>query len=254
MLLTIDIGNTSVGGMLFRDRVAVHSFRFATPGPGTSQPWSVLSQAWPGAAIGAAIVSSVVPELNDGLTRFLRDRGVNPRFLDHCTPLEIDLAVDDPAEVGADRIADAVGALEFASPPLLVIDSGTALTVDVVDADLRYLGGVIAPGAELSIRCLAAHAARLEPVDFKIPASPLASNTADCIRAGVYYTHLGGLKLLVKEYRRMVGEKAAVVATGGAAGLFRRDFSQITHFVPDLIHHGLRRIHENWENPAAGST
>lgn len=192
------------------------------------------------------MISSVVPCLNRGLELFLGEKGLTPRFLDHRTPLEITLAVDHPHEVGADRLADVVGALEFASPPFLVVDSGTALTVDVVDSKLHYLGGVIVPGVELSIRCLAANAARLENIDFAVPDTPLARNTADCIRAGVFYTHLGGLELILREFRHMVGENATVIATGGAAELFKDRLVAIDRLVPDLIHHGLRRIHEGW--------
>ncbi|HDP94630.1 MAG TPA: type III pantothenate kinase [Candidatus Aminicenantes bacterium] len=246
MLLTVDIGNSAVGATVFRGKAPIHVLCFATPVPGAYRPWSSLSAMCQKFEIEAVMVSSVVPSLNRGLEEFLRKKGLFPRFLDHRTPLEITLAVDHPHEVGADRIADVVGALEFTSPPFLVIDSGTALTVDVVDAGFRYLGGVIAPGVEISIRCLAANAARLENIEFVVPVDPLGRNTADCIRAGVFYTHLGGLDYIVREFRNMVGKSATVIATGGAAELFNDRLHVIDRLIPDLIHHGLRRIHAGW--------
>jgi len=245
--MTVDIGNTAVGIAVFDKNKLFHQRRFFTPSPADPHPWSELISHWPHPGVREVIVSSVVPPLNPGFARFLKEeRGVTPRFLDHESPLEVELAVDHPAEVGADRIADVVGALEFTAPPCLVIDSGTALTLDVLDADKRYLGGVIAPGVGISIRSLAKYTARLEEVDFRIPETPLARNTADCIRAGVFYTHLGGIDFLVGEYRRLVGENAAVIATGGAIELFRGRLEKVDHLVPDLIHHGLRRIHAGW--------
>ena len=244
MLLTLDIGNTAVEAMVFRGPDPSGSLRFPTPEPGEPSAWDPLIRDWPDPGICEVIVSSVVPGLNEPLAhRLLRDKGLTPRFIDHGTPLEIELAVNHPQEVGADRIADVVGALDFASPPFLVIDSGTALTVDVLDAQRRYLGGVIVPGVDLSIRCLATHAARLERVEFRVPDSPLGRNTADCIRAGVFFAHLGGIEYLVREYRGMVGEEAEVITTGGAMRLFRDRLTVVDQMVPDLIHRGLRRIH-----------
>jgi len=244
MLLTLDIGNTAVGAAIFRESDLMKSLRFPTPDPVHATPWDPLLRNWPAPGINGVIVSSVVPALNENLAKLLeREKGLTPRFLNHDTPLEIELAVDYPHEVGADRIADVVGALDFTSPPCLVIDSGTALTVDVLDAGRRYLGGAIVPGVDISIRSLAVNAARLERVDFRIPDSPLGRNTADCIRAGVFFTHLGGIEYLVREYRGMIGGEATVIATGGAMREFRDRLPIVDLVVPDLIHHGLRRIH-----------
>ena len=193
------------------------------------------------------MVSSVVPRVNEGLIRFLEEEmGITPRFLDHRVPLEITLDVDHPEEVGADRIADVMGALEFIQPPCLVIDSGTALTLDALDRERRYLGGVIIPGVEISIRALSRHTALLDEVDFKIPQSPMGRNTADCIRVGVYYSHLGGMELLIREYLRQLGPDTRIIATGGAIEYFRDRLSMIHRYEPDLVHHGLRRIHAHW--------
>lgn len=249
MLLTVDIGNTAVGVALFNGKEKVSRYRFPTPSPGATPSWALLAEWAHSPEINEAMISSVVPWLDAGLKQFLeREKGITPRFVDHRTPLEISLDVDHPKEVGADRIADVVGALEFLDPPLLVIDSGTALTVDVLDRNLRYLGGAIIPGVEISIGALSRHAARLEQVEFRIPGSPLGRNTADCIRSGVYYSHLGGLELLIREYVKQLGPDTGIIATGGAIEHFRNKLSRIQHHEPDLIHHGLRRIHSHWPN------
>ena len=247
MILTVDIGNTAVGAALFQGGTLTSRLRFSTPLPGAEGPWISLKKWGLQKEIDAVMISSVVPRLDSDLLQFIkRETGLNPRFLDHRTPLEITLDIDHPEEVGADRIADVMGALEFVSPPCIVIDSGTALTLDVLDGDYRYCGGVIIPGVEISIRSLSRHAARLEKVEFTIPRSPLGRNTADCIRSGVYYSHLGGMELLIREYMRQLGPDTRIIATGGAIEYFRDRLKLIHRYEPDLVHHGLRRIHAQW--------
>lgn len=245
MLLTVDVGNTMTAAAVFRSRSIVWRRRVPTPSSWSSRALrSLFPSPWAG-RVTAAIVSSVVPRLNRGLRDGIRrDCRVRPVFLDSRTPGGLVLRIDRPDELGADRIADCVGALTMFPPPLIVIDSGTAITFDLVDRSGEYLGGCILPGVGIAIQCLADHAAKLKRVEFRIPPSPLGRNTADSIRAGLFYGYVGALQHLISQYRRELGRAAKVVATGGMARHFMDRVAGIDLYAPDLIFHGLRRIHE----------
>lgn len=247
MLLAVDLGNTTAAAVLFRGQAIVRRSRVATP-----RAWAprdleaLLAPARVGPAT-AAIVSSVVPRLDRGLAAALRRAcGLRPVFLGPATSTGLPLLIDRPEELGADRIADCVGALALFPPPLIVIDSGTAVTFDLVDRRGRYRGGCILPGIGISIQALADRAARLRPVAFAVPRRPLGKNTADAIRAGVFHGHVGALEHLIGLYRRGLGRDARVVATGGMLGTpgVRGRVCGIDAWAPDLIFQGLRRIHE----------
>lgn len=247
MLLAVDLGNTTAAAVLFRGRTILRRSRVATP-----RAWAprdleaLLAPALCGPA-AAAIVSSVVPRLDRGLAAALRRScGLRPVFLDAATKTGLPLLIDRPEELGADRIADCVGALALFPPPLIVVDSGTAVTFDVVDRRGRYRGGCILPGIGISIQALAERAARLRPVAFAVPRRPLGKNTADAIRAGVFHGQVGALEHLIALYRRRLGPDARVVATGGMLGKsgLRGRVRGIDAWAPDLIFQGLRCIHE----------
>jgi type III pantothenate kinase len=180
-----------------------------------------------------------------------RTCSLRPHFLDQRTPTGIVLKIDRPAELGADRIADCAGALALFSPPLIVIDSGTATTFDLVNAAGEYCGGCILPGVGIAIQSLADYAAKLKRIDFSVPRSPVGTNTADSIRAGIFFGYVGALQHLIFCYRRELGRATTVVATGGLVSLFRGRVSGIDAFEPDLIFHGLRRIHEGLKERGA---
>ncbi len=245
MLLTIDVGNTTTACALFRSRSIAWRRRVPTPATWSARAQdSLLPLPWAG-RVTAAIVSSVVPRLNRGLGEGLRRAcRVRPVFLDSRTPMGLILRIDHPEELGADRIADCVGALALFPPPLIVIDSGTAITFDLVDRSGDYRGGCILPGIGIAVQCLADHTAKLKGIEFKIPSSPLGSNTADCIRAGIFYGYVGALQHLITMYRRELGRAAKIVATGGMARYFKDRVAGIDLYAPDLIFHGLRRVHE----------
>lgn len=245
MLLTVDVGNTTTAVAMFRNRSIAWRRRVPTPASWSPRALAALLPSPRAGRVTAAIISSVVPRLNRGLgTGIRRACRVRPVFLDHRTPSGLILKIDRPAELGADRIADCVGALTLFPPPLIVIDSGTAITFDLVDRSGEYCGGCILPGIDIGIQCLAEHAAKLKRIEFKIPSSPLGRNTADSIRAGIFYGYVGALQHLITWYRRELGRAAKVVATGGMARLFKDHVAGIDLYAPDLIFHGLRRIHE----------
>jgi len=252
MLLTVDVGNTMTAAALFRGRSIVFRSRLPTPRRWSPRHGSLLLPAAQAARVTAVIVSSVVPRLDRPLAAAIRRAcGLRPLFLDSRTPTGIPLEIDRPAELGADRIADCAGALALFPPPLIVIDSGTATTFDLVNAAGAVCGGCILPGVGIAIQSLADHAARLKPIVFSVPRSPLGTNTADSIRAGVFYGHVGALQHLIACYRKQLGRGTTVVATGGLVRHFRGRVAGIDAYRPDLIFHGLRRIHEGLREQGA---
>lgn len=245
MLLTVDVGNTSTGVAVFREGEIVFRNRMPTPVSFRPQMLRALVRPVRSGGIASVVVSSVVPAVDSSLTRCIRSLwDVRPLLLDHRTDTGISLRIDRPAELGADRIADAVGALRYFSPPFMVIDSGTATTFDLVNRKREYIGGCILPGVDIAIRSLAENAARLKPVRFSVPASVLGSNTVDCIRAGIYFGTIGMLSHLIREYKKILGQNARVVATGGLIRFFRGKVPGIDLFEPDLIFYGLKAIRE----------
>jgi type III pantothenate kinase len=245
LLLTVDVGNTSTGVAVFRDDKIV--FRNRMPTPVSFRPQTLQALVRPALArnIDSAIVSSVVPPVDSSLARCIRRLwNVRPLVLDHRTDTGIALRIDRPAELGADRIADAAGALRFFAPPLMVIDSGTATTFDLINRKREYIGGCIFPGIEIAVRSLAENAARLKQIRFAVPASVLGSNTVDCIRAGIYFGTVGALSHLIGAYKKILGRNARVIATGGLIRFFRGKVPGIDLFEPDLIFYGLKAIHD----------
>jgi type III pantothenate kinase len=193
----------------------------------------------------AVMVSSVVPALDRGLAAAIRkETGLRALFIDHQTPTGIRLKIDTPSELGADRIADCAGALALFPPPLIVIDSGTAITFDLINRRREYCGGCIFPGIGIAIKSLADHTAKLEEIAFTVPRSPVGTNTGDSIRSGIYFGVIGSLQHLIFCYRRILGSQARVVATGGLSRYFKGRVAGIDAFVPDLIFLGLKSICE----------
>jgi type III pantothenate kinase len=244
VLLTVDAGNTKVAAAVFRGSAIVFRGRLATPPSWTQRSFAaLLPDPWP-ARVTAAAVSSVVPRLDRPIAAAIRRAcTVRPLFLDSRNA-GLPLRIDRPSELGADRIADCIGALALYPAPLVVIDSGTAITFDLVDRAGSYRGGCILPGVGVAIRALADHAARLRRVAFAVPRSPLGRNTADSIRAGIFFGTQGALGHLIALYRRRLGPRTTVVATGGMMGAFRGRVPGIDAFEPDLVFIGLRRAHE----------
>lgn len=246
MLLTIDVGNTSTACAVFRGKAIVHRRHLPTPKKWTDRHFTILLPAVLAEQTDAVIVSSVVPALDRGLAANIKKvTGVRALFLDHKTPSGIRLQIDTPSELGADRIADCAGALALFSPPLIVIDSGTATTFDLLNSRREYCGGCIFPGIGLAINSLAENTAKLKKIAFAVPRSPVGTNTAASIRAGVFFGYVGTLQYLIACYRQILGPKSKVVATGGLSRYFKGRVSGIDIFVPDLLFLGLKSIFEH---------
>jgi type III pantothenate kinase len=243
MLLTVDVGNTTTAAAVFAGGAIVHRGRVLTPGKWAARHFSRLLGPAMSKKVTAAIVSSVVPRLDRALAADIqRTCKLTPVFLDSRTATGIALKIDRPSQLGADRIADCAGALALFPPPLIVIDSGTATTFDLLNGAGEYCGGCILPGIGIAIRSLAENTAKLKNTAFAVPASPVGTNTADSIRAGIYFGTIGALRHLIACYRDVLGPKSKVVATGGLVRHFQGQIPGIDAWEPDLIFLGLQRI------------
>ena len=260
MLLAIDAGNTNTVFALFdgaRGDQPVAVWRSATDTQRTSDDYTVFLDTLMRArnlspvAVSAAIIGSVVPEVNFNLTKLCRDRF-------NCEPLivgapgvdcGVKILLDRPEDIGADRIINAVGGLSRYAPPLLLIDFGTATTFDVVNARGEYAGGAIAPGINLSLQALHMAAAKLPRVGIAPPAKVIGTNTVEAIRSGVYWGYAGLIEGMIGRIKREYAAtdqaaKMTVIATGGLAKLFAPAVSGIDHFDDQLTLRGLHRIYQ----------
>ncbi|MFQ5958985.1 MAG: type III pantothenate kinase [Alphaproteobacteria bacterium] len=249
-LLAVDAGNTNTVFAVYEGDTQRGQWRAATNAARTADEYAV----WLGnllaldgidkASIGAAILGSVVPECNFHLkTLCERYYGCTPLVVGEGIELGARIAVDQPGEVGADRIANAVAAHRTYSGALIVIDFGTATTFDVIDADGAYRGGVIAPGINLSLEALHAAAARLPRVAPARPQSVIGTATISAMQSGVYWGYISLIEGLVARIKGEFDAPMAVIATGGLAPLFHAATEVIEHVDPDLTMRGLLEIY-----------
>ena len=225
-LLVVDVGNTQTHFGVFAagaDRVEQH-WRFATVRESTSDELgAALSNllALRGFGfddVGSSIVSSTVPQLSDQWTSMAQ------RYLGHemlvvgpTIRTGMPIRIDNPREVGADRLVNAVAAYERFGTSCVVVDFGTAITYDAVSSAGEYLGGIITPGAEISIDALYERAAKLPKVELAEPRALIGKSTVDAIRSGIVYGFAGQVEGIVRRLRGELGEEITVIATGGLA-------------------------------------
>jgi type III pantothenate kinase len=197
------------------------------------------------ATADAVVVSSVVPPLNPTLERLAqRYFGRPPLFIEPGVRTGMPIRYDNPAEVGADRIVNAVAARELYGAPVVVVDFGTATTFDVVNAAGEYAGGIIAPGIMISAEALFAHASRLYRVDVRKPALLVGRTTAAAMQSGIYWGAIGLVDgILARLLAELPGVKN-VVATGGQAELIAEGSQHIREVNPRLTLQGLKLIYD----------
>ena len=249
MLLAVDTGNThTVLGLFDGERLAA-DWRIATRKDATADELGALFRelfAGEGllpSAVDGVIVSSVVPDWNGVLAAIARRTfGRDALFVEPGIKTGLPILYENPHEVGADRIVNAVAAMHRFGAPVLVLDFGTATTFDVVSAKGEYLGGVIAPGLGISAEALFQRAARLMRVDVKKPARIIGRTTEESVQAGLFYGYVSLVEGVVKRLRAELGVDAPVVATGGLAPVFQAELSFLTAVDPHLTLLGLRLI------------
>lgn len=231
VLLAVDVGNTNTVLGVFRDDLLAASWRIQTVAERTSDEYAVLlktlldMEGFPWKSIDAGIISSVVPPAVFGLQRFFKHYCGGPALLvGPGIKTGMPILYENPREVGADRIVNAVAAYEDLGAAqgtmgCIVVDFGTATTWDVVNPKGEYLGGVIAPGIQISAEALYEHAAKLPRVELARPGKVVARNTVASMQAGLVYGYAGMVDALVDRIRAEVEWPARCVATGGLAAL-----------------------------------
>lgn len=251
LVVLVDVGNTNTVFGLLVDGELRHTFRLSTTQERTADEWGALLLPLLGAAgvdpraATAVVVSSVVPPLHSTLERLARSTfGCEAMFVGPGIRTGMPIRYDNPGEVGADRIVNAVAARELHGAPVIVVDFGTATTFDIVNAAGEYAGGIIAPGILISAEALFSHASRLYRVDVRKPAQLVARSTAGAMQAGIYYGYIGLVDGILERLHAEIAGIRTVVATGGQAELVASGSKYIREVDADLTLVGLRLIHE----------
>ncbi len=252
MLLVIDVGNTNITLGVFRGDELLGTFRMTTKLPRTSDEYGITlkelveRQGILSTDIDAVIVASVVPDVMHSLgSAMIKYFGIKPMVVSAGIKTGIRIVTENPKQVGADRIVDAVAAYTIHGGPVIVIDYGTATTYDIVGADGTFEAAVIAPGIRTSAQAMWGQAAMLPAVEIKKPESVLAKETIASMQAGIVYGQIGQTEYIINKIRHESGyADAKVVATGGLGKIIASETDVIDVYDPQLTLKGLRIIYE----------
>lgn len=256
MLLAIDVGNTQTVIGLFKDKNILSSWRMVTPRFETADEIAsavygfLHNSGYDSENIREIAISCVVPRILDELKK-MSDKYFNcqPLVADHRVASDLVIKYNNPEEIGADRIANSVAAKEIYGFPAIVVDFGTATTFDIISSKGEYLGGVIAPGIEISSEALFKYAAKLSKVDLYWPKKIVGKTTYDGIRSGILFGYLGQIDFLIGKIVEEIsqddpGFKPRVIATGGLSVLMLERSRWIKIHDPDLTLKGLNLLIE----------
>lgn len=247
-VIAVDIGNTNIdiGFYLDDEEKSIKSIS----GRSRARLTEHLKSAWEQIPIvegsteekrnGVIVVSSVKPAWTELIRQIVADElGDEIHVIGEDIPLPMSLWVDEPDKVGTDRVVSAAAAYAVVEDAVVVADFGTAVTIDLVDENGIFLGGVICPGFEISAKTLEANTAQLPRTKISKPKAPYGKNTADAINCGLYYSAVGTLEEVIRRYAEDIGKWPQTVVTGAAATTIKDDCSFVDSFVPSLVVKGI---------------
>ena len=247
MLLCIDIGNTNTVLATFEGDKLVQSWRITTDARSTADELGLIFRGLLEAdavnltgIAGCSTVPSSLRSLRTMLQRYYPS--VPSLIVEPGVRTGVQLAIDNPKEVGADRVVNTLAAFSLYGGPSIVVDFGTTTNFDVVSARGEFLGGAFAPGIEISFDALAMRAAQLRKVEAARPRSVIGKNTVECLQSGMYFGFAGQVDRIVERMTEELGEVKAVIATGGLAPIVLDECRTVTHHEPMITLIGLRMV------------
>ena len=255
MILVVDVGNTNIVLGVYKDSRNIAGWRISTDAKKTSDEYSIkvmqlfLQSDLNPKEVKGIIISSVVPNIMHSLENMVKKSfGINPLIVGPGVKTGINIKYDNPKEVGADRIVNAVAAHDKYNKDLIIIDFGTATTFCSLTKDANYLGGCITPGIKISSDALFDRAAKLPRIELETPKSIICKNTVTSMQAGIIYGYIGQVEYIVNKMKKEMmdygTEEPFVIATGGLAKLIAKETDVIDKVDSSLTLEGLRIIYE----------
>jgi len=251
MILGLDVGNTNIVLGIFDEKKLMVCWRISTNRNQTSDEYGMVIKNLfadtkiPVSDIEAVIISSVVPPLMPEFDRMSRKYfGVKPLIVGPGVKTGMPIKYENPREVGADRIVNAIAGYELYGGPLIIVDFGTAITFCAISGQGEYLGGAIAPGIGISTEALFSKAAKLPRVELVKPQSAIGKNTVVSMQSGIVFGFVGLVEEMIKRFKKELGDSALVIGTGGHADMIAKETNAINKVDHSLTLHGLRIVYE----------
>ena len=251
MILVIDVGNTHTVLGIYNNKKLEKYWRISTDLDKTEDEYGMLlknlldNSKLNFSDMHAVVLSCVIPPVTWILKKMSKDYfNVRAIVVGPGIKTGIYLKVNNPKEVGADRIVNAIAAYDLYGGPVIIVDFGTATTFCAVDKEGNYLGGAIAPGIDISEQALAEKTAKLPKIELIIPKKAIGNNTISAMQSGIFYGYLGLINELIRRIKKELGENSLVIATGGEAELIGKASHLIDKINPFLTLEGLRLVHE----------
>ncbi|MDT8862666.1 type III pantothenate kinase [Alkalihalobacillus sp. MEB130] len=251
MIMVVDVGNTNIVLGVYQGKDLLYHWRIATSRQKTEDEWAMSlkglfeHEALSFKEIEGIIISSVVPPIMYTLELMCKKYfGLKPLVIGPGIKTGLNVKYDNPKEVGADRIVNAVAAIQLYGSPLIVVDFGTATTYCYINEDRQYMGGAISPGISISTEALYNRASKLPRIEIAKPQKILGTNTVHAMQAGIFYGYVGQVDGIVNRMKTQSKEVPTVIATGGMASLIASETETIDVVEPFLTLKGLQMIYE----------
>jgi type III pantothenate kinase len=251
LLLVFDIGNTQIVTGLYQDQELIANWRIQTDRNKTADEYGILLKSFlidqnlQATAVKAAIISSVVPPVTGTIEKMIqRYFGVETLLVGPEIRTDLNIKYENPREVGADRIVNAVAGIKLYGAPLIIVDFGTATTFCAIAENGDYLGGAIAPGLGIASEALFLRTAKLPRIELIKPKNAIGQNTVSSMQSGLYYGYIGLVEAMIKRFKSEMNANPRVIATGGIADLIAGDTELFDAINPYLTLEGLRIIYE----------